>query len=187
MILVRAEESDLPRLLRFRTDAAAWLSTRKGTDQWSNPFPPDRILESIRRGEVYLARESEADREAAATITLDRDADPRLWTPQEQAEPALYVHKLTVDRRFAGTGLGARMLDWAGDQAARQGCRWLRLDAWTTNLELQAYYRKQGFTHVRTSPDPDVVSGWAAQRPALPSSVHGLEVVDTPEAALKNR
>ncbi|MFF8293621.1 GNAT family N-acetyltransferase [Streptomyces sp. NPDC016309] len=164
MIISRAEEADLPRLIRFRTDASAWLSAL-GTDQWAKPFPADHILDSIRRGEVFMIRE-EPHADAAATITLDRDADVRLWTPEEIAEPALYVHKLAVDRAYAGTGLGSALLDWAGEQAVQQGAKWLRLDAWSTNSRLQAYYLKHGFTHVRTADDPEVVSGWAAQRPA---------------------
>lgn len=146
------------------------------------------MLASIRAGEVFLIKEA-VDTDAAATITLDQDADDRLWTPQEQADSARYVHKLTVDRKYAGTGLGARILDWAGDRAARSGAMWLRLDAWTTNTRLHAYYRSQNFEHVRTSPDPSVVSGWAAQRPALRNDAHGfveafdtLPWADTPES-----
>ncbi|MFD9453430.1 GNAT family N-acetyltransferase [Streptomyces sp. NPDC059985] len=182
MILVRAEEADLSRLLKFRTDASAWLSAL-GTDQWSKPFPASHILGSIRRGEVYLAKEH-PEKDAAATITLDRDADPSLWTPTEVAQGALYVHKLAVDRAYAGTGLGTRLLDWAGDRAAQEGVRWLRLDAWTTNTRLQQYYRDHGFTHVRTNLDAQVVSGWAGQRPSRHAS-HGfntasLGAIDTP-------
>ncbi|MGA5578428.1 GNAT family N-acetyltransferase [Streptomyces koyangensis] len=164
MIITPAEEADLPRLLKFRSDASVWLR-RRGTDQWAKPFPATHILASIRRREVFMVRESPHS-DAVATLTLDRDADQRLWTPKEIAEPAMYVHKLAVDRSRAGAGLGGVLLDWAGQQATGRGARWLRLDAWTTNLRLQAYYRDQGFTHVRTSSDPEVVSGWAAQRPA---------------------
>ncbi|MFB9464451.1 GNAT family N-acetyltransferase [Streptomyces cinereospinus] len=164
MIIVPAEEADLPRLIKFRTDASMWLRTL-GTDQWAKPFPADRLLGSIRRGEVFMIRE-QPYADAAATITLDREADTRLWTPEEIAEPALYVHKLAVDRAYAGTGLGSALLDWAGEQAVQQGAKWLRLDAWSTNRRLQAYYLEHGFTHIRTADDPEVVSGWAAQRPA---------------------
>ena len=86
----------------------------------------------------------------AATITVDRWANPDLWTPAEAAEPALYAHKLTVARAYAGRGLGAELLDWAGTRAVESGATWLRLDVWTTNHELQRYYLEQGFTHVRT-------------------------------------
>lgn len=182
MILVPAEETDLPRLLKFRTDAAAWLSVL-GTDQWARPFPAGHIRASIQRGEVFLAKEH-LDKDPAATITLDRDADPALWSPEEVAEGALYVHKLAVDRAYAGTGLGTRLLDWAGTRAAMEGERWLRLDAWSTNTALQRYYLTHGFTHVRTNADQAVVSGWAAQRPARHAG-HGLVVRD--EECLKKR
>ncbi|WP_368857718.1 GNAT family N-acetyltransferase [Streptomyces platensis] len=165
--------------MRFRTDSAAWLR-RQGIDQWSKPFPPEHILASIRAGHVFMIKTSESA-DACATVTLDRDADDRLWSAEERAEPALYVHKLSVDRMLSGTGLGARILDWAGARAAEQGADWLRLDAWTTNPSLHRYYLNQGFQHIRTSTDPSVVSGWTAQRPAGGGSDHGLvEILDGP-------
>jgi GNAT superfamily N-acetyltransferase len=167
VIIVRAQPTDLPRLLRFRTDAAGWLQ-RRGTDQWAQPFPASNIAASIQAGEVFLFKEDPA-LDAVATITLDHTIDPELWdlwTPEERAERALYVHKLVVDRQHAGQDLGGRILDWAGDLAARQGERWLRLDAWTTNTRLHRYYLDHGFHHVRTTQDPNEVSGWLAQRPA---------------------
>ncbi|QHC33925.1 GNAT family N-acetyltransferase [Streptomyces sp. HF10] len=165
MIIVRAQPADLPRLLRFRKDAASWLQPQ-GIDQWSQPFPASNIAASIEAGEVFLFKEDQA-LDAVATVTLDRTIDPELldlWTPEEQAERALYVHKLVVDRQHAGRDLGGRILDWAGDLAARQGERWLRLDAWTTNTRLHRYYLDHGFHHVRTTQDPNEVSGWLAQR-----------------------
>ncbi|MEV5773090.1 GNAT family N-acetyltransferase [Streptomyces antimycoticus] len=175
MIIVRAELSDIPRLIRFRLDAASWLAKR-GIDQWSTPFPSEHMADSVKAGEVFLIKADEGS-EAAATVTLDHKIDPELlglWTAEEQAQPALYVHKLTVDRRFAGRGLGNQVLDWAGDRAAREGAHWLRLDAWTTNAALHRYYLRHGFKHVRTTPDPNEVSGWLAQRPARPAA-HGFD------------
>lgn len=164
MILINAEQADLPRLIQFRRDAAAWLSS-EGIDQWSNPFPSAHIARSIEQGEVFIIRDGAA---VAATVTLDRDADPRIWTSEEAAEPALYVHKLSVDRAYAGRDLGGAILNWASSQAAAAGARWLRLDAWTTNPRLQRYYIDHGFEHLRTVTGGDVVSGWVAQKAALP-------------------
>lgn len=168
MIIKSAGLADVPRLLRFRADAANWLATR-GTDQWSSPFPEDQIRASVEAGEVFLVREN-PHADPAATVTLDRKIDPELWelwTSAERSEPALYVHKIAVDRQYAGADLGGRILDWAADRAAREGARWLRLDAWTTNKRLHLYYLDHGFRHVRTTPDPEEVSGWLAQRPAI--------------------
>jgi GNAT superfamily N-acetyltransferase len=86
-------------------------------------------------------------RRAAATIAINRWAKPELWTEQERAEPALYAHKVTVDRAYSGEGLGAELLDWAGTKAADEGADWLRVDVWTTNERLQHYYLRQGFIY----------------------------------------
>jgi GNAT superfamily N-acetyltransferase len=175
VIIVPAELADLPRLLKFRTDAATWLAVL-GSDQWSEPFPASHIAASIRRGEVFLIRDHPSA-DAVATVTLDQEADELLWTEEERSKDALYVHKLAVDRGYGGAGLGVRILDWAGDQAARRGAKWLRLDAWTTNPRLHRYYQELGFEHVRTVHDPEVGgSGWVAQRPAQSNTKHGLVV-----------
>jgi GNAT superfamily N-acetyltransferase len=102
----------------------------------------------------------------AATITINRYAKPELWTEQEQAEPALYAHKVTVDRAYGGQGLGAELLDWAGTKAADEGADWLRVDVWTTNERLQHYYLREGFTYVRTVVLAHNPSGALFQRPA---------------------
>ncbi|MFJ5122971.1 GNAT family N-acetyltransferase [Kitasatospora sp. NPDC088548] len=174
MIITRAELADLPRLAQFRTDAAAWLA-QAGSDQWSTDFPSDHIARSIQAGEVFVVRESAGADELAATITLDAETDPLLWTAAEREVAAMYVHKLTVDRAYAGQELGTRLLDWAGDRAARRGAKLLRLDAWTSNRRLHQYYVERGFQHVRTVLDPEVGgSGWVAQRKAVVAD-HGFD------------
>ncbi|MEW1760435.1 GNAT family N-acetyltransferase [Streptomyces cyaneofuscatus] len=167
MIVVRAVPADIPRLLQFRTDAARWLNAQ-GSDQWSTPYPPELLNDSVSAGEVYLFHPT-PQAAPVATVTLDQKAEPVLWTEKERSEKALYVHKLTLAHPGSGDGLGARILDWCGDQAAREGAKWLRLDAWTTNTRLHAYYERLGFTHLRTVDDPAAYeSGWVAQRPAVP-------------------
>ncbi|MGX2996175.1 GNAT family N-acetyltransferase [Streptomyces sp. JNUCC 64] len=183
MIIERATPDDLPKLLAFREEAAAWLTLR-GTDQWQRPYPADKLLATIAAGDVFMVRDGSV---TAATITLTCEAEEGLWAPEELEAPSLFVNKLTVARSHAGRDLGGRLLDWAGDQAHRAGVTWVRLDAWTTNTRLQEYYLRHGFAHVRTVTDGGAinggprVSGWLAQRPAAPSETHGL--VDRTEVA----
>ncbi|MFI7087692.1 GNAT family N-acetyltransferase [Streptomyces anulatus] len=166
MKVTRATLDDVPRLQQFRQDAAAWLAGQ-GSDQWSTPYPEELLHASIEAGDVFLFHDDRGPQDPVATVTLDAHADPALWEPEEIKERALYVHKLTLAEPGGGAGLGTRILDWCGDRAARAGARWLRLDAWTTNTALQDYYRKHGFTHLRTIlGDEAYGSGWVAQRPA---------------------
>ncbi|MDL5202343.1 GNAT family N-acetyltransferase [Streptomyces sp. ALI-76-A] len=175
MRIIPARPDDVSKLLAFREEAAAWLS-RLGTDQWRRPYPADKLLETIKAGTVFMVVDGDA---TVATITLTRDAEAGLWTEQELAEPSLFINKLTVARTHAGANVGGRLLDWAGDRAYRAGAKWLRLDAWTTNEGLQAYYLRQGFEHVRTVLEGAAVnggprvSGWLAQRPTRPAE-HGF-------------
>ena len=168
MRIAQAVPDDLETLIAFRDQAANWLAAR-GIDQWSEPWPSDDLmvdgmLRNIHAGETFIVRDD--DDTPAATITINRWAEPDLWTEAERAEPALYAHKATVDRAYAGQGLGAELLDWAGTRAANEGALWLRVDVWTTNDKLQQYYLDQGFTHVRTVVLPHNPSGALFQRPA---------------------
>lgn len=152
----------------MRAEASGWLG-KLGTDQWSRPFPDEqsqsnRLLTGILNGETWMVRDGDS---TVATITINRDANPLLWHEAERAEPARYAHKMTVRRSHSGSGLGGRLLDWAGSRAAAEGAKWLRLDAWTSNTALHAYYLRQGFEHVRTVVRHDYPSGALFQRPAV--------------------
>ncbi|MER5222356.1 GNAT family N-acetyltransferase [Streptomyces flaveus] len=176
MIITPAQPGDVAKLLAFREEAAAWLA-HLGSDQWQRPYPADLLLATIKAGTVFMVMDGET---TAATITLTPEAEPGLWTDQELSEPSRFVNKLTVARTHAGQNLGGRLLDWAGDRAYRDGAKWLRLDAWTTNEPLQRYYLRQGFEYVRTVREGDAVnggprvSGWLAQRLTGPTD-HGFE------------
>jgi hypothetical protein len=119
MIIERADADDLGVILTLRTEASEWLAQR-GIDQWAVAWPnPEqqnrRILTSIEAGETWMIRdENEA---TMATVALDTFSDPRLWTPDEQADPAMYMHRLIVRRKHAG--LGSEIMDWACHRAHR--------------------------------------------------------------------
>ncbi|MGW5305319.1 GNAT family N-acetyltransferase [Streptomyces griseoluteus] len=175
MIITPAEPQDVSKLLAFREEAAAWLRGL-GSDQWSRPYPADKLVATIEAGTVFMLRDGHA---IAGTITITPEAEEGLWTSDELAEPSMFINKLTVDRAYAGQDLGGRLIDWAGDRAHRAGARWIRLDAWTTNERLQRYYLEHGFTFVRTVREGTAVnggprvSGWLAQRTARPAD-HGF-------------
>ncbi|MFF2396050.1 GNAT family N-acetyltransferase [Nocardia sp. NPDC058114] len=165
MIIDRAVSSDVEQVLAMRSEAAAWLR-RLGTDQWS--VEPDgfrtHVLAGIEAGETWMLREGS---ETVATITIDSRPDPLLWTADEQAESASYLKRLIVRRSHAGCGLGAQLLKWGLDRSANIGVSWYRCDVWTTNIALQDYYRRLGFTLVRAIARDDLPSSALFQRRPL--------------------
>ena len=142
----------------------------KNTDQWAKPWPSrvghkERIRNDLLRGKTWLVWD---DKTVAATITIDTDepvsAQGRpIWPAHKRGEAALYVRRVIVRRKYSGLRLGAGLLDWAADVAKRDyGATLIRIDVWTTNTELHAYYQEQGFTRC-PGRDPAELPGYPAQ------------------------
>jgi GNAT superfamily N-acetyltransferase len=75
-------------------------------------------------------------------------------------ERELYIRLLITSRKFTGLGVGARLIEYARDEASRRGIDLLRVDCWAGgDGELPRYYEGQGFTPtVRFN-----VDGWIGQ------------------------
>jgi hypothetical protein len=140
--------------------ATARLHAR-GIQQWPARFAPSKAVPDIEAGRAYIVWDGS---DAIATAILSPNGDKDFWTPEELADPAYYVSKISTVSGYGG--LGAAVLDWCGRQTARQGGQRLRLDAWRTNFDLQKYYLSQGFRHVRTVELAHRNSGALFERPA---------------------
>ncbi|MFD8697591.1 GNAT family N-acetyltransferase [Kitasatospora purpeofusca] len=155
-----ATPDELPLVEELLTGAGAWLASL-GSDQWQFPPRRERLLDSMSRGECFIAFR---DDEPVGTLTVDEQADPEFWQADDEPETALYVHRMAITRAVAGQAVGAQMLDWAADRAVAAGKRRLRLDAWKTNPGLHRYYLSKGFTLVRTIDLPHRQSGALFER-----------------------
>lgn len=151
-------------------EAADWLRTHKDTDQWARPWPNragqrERILNDLLKGKTWIVWDEDI---AAATITVDTDEplhqnEQPVWPEHRRDAAALYVRRVIVSRRYAGIGLGAALLDWAADVAKRDyGTKIIRIDVWTTNTELHAYYEGQNFMRCEGR-DPEELANYPSQ------------------------
>lgn len=173
-VIRRARPYERDQVVGLVSDASRWLGSR-GLDQWQYPPRAGRIENGITAGEVWVLEGP--DGELIGTMALDSRADHEFWRAEDDPQAALYAHRMVVARRAAGHGLGAEMLDWAGSQAVRAGKKWLRLDAWRTNDQLQRYYLAQGFEHLRTVKLSHRGSGALFQRPAYEVATPRLTTV----------
>lgn len=172
LTLRRAQHADLPGVLTLLADTADWLLSQ-GVRQWPRGgFGPERIEPLIEERVLYVLDDElryldpEDNAPPVATVALDAHADKEFWTRRDAPGDALYVHKLAVARPWSGAGLGDALLDWAGLAVQEAGLSWLRLDCAKGNPRLQDYYRRRGFTHLRTVDLPHRASGALFQRPA---------------------
>ncbi|XRQ03896.1 GNAT family N-acetyltransferase [Actinomadura welshii] len=99
---------------------------------------------------------------------------------------AVYLHRLVIHRDYAGRGLGAELIDWAGRKGAsrQRNAELIRIDVWTDNTELHEYYRRQGFTDVaiRTTSD-NTPSGALFEKPlASVTAAPSPRIVERPGA-----
>jgi GNAT superfamily N-acetyltransferase len=167
LVLRPAKPENQNEVHKLTREAADWLRRYRDTDQWSKPWPgrDRRMRNDLLRGKTWLVWD---DTTAAGTITIDpeepTDAYGRpVWPTHKRHELALYVRRVIVSRSYAGIGLGARLLDWAADVAMRDyGAALIRVDVWTTNRKLHAYYRTQRFTRVEGR-DPRELADYPSQ------------------------
>jgi ribosomal protein S18 acetylase RimI-like enzyme len=169
-----ARGEDIDTILRWRRETAAWLSEKYGTDQWSTPFLRSRLERWADRGDTFMAS-LEPGGAPVATITSSAEPDPDLWTPEECAKPARYVFKANVVRDQAGRGIGECLIKWTLTKAAEAGVDSVRIDVWSTNENLQDFYRHLGFEYLRTIPGTNSGALFEAQAIVVP----GLPIVET--------
>jgi GNAT superfamily N-acetyltransferase len=161
---------DLDCVRALVREAADWLQASKSTDQWARPWPNraahrERMLNDLIKGKVWIVWDGQA---AAATITVDTEEplnldEQPIWPPRKRQAPAMYVRRVVVSRNYAGLGLGAALLDWAAEVARTDyAAAFLRIDVWTTNLGLHAYYKGQGFTRCQGR-DPRELGSYPSQ------------------------
>lgn len=154
MRLARPDELDT--VISLLDERIQWLRDR-GSDQWSTGRTfRTRLRNSISRKETWLLLDGGV---AIGTVSISTDGDPDFWQPEELAERAIYVGKMATRVERSGQGLGALMIQWAQDYAARAGIGRVRWDVWRTNKQLQDYYRGLGAKHVRTVEDAERWSG----------------------------
>jgi GNAT superfamily N-acetyltransferase len=153
-----AEARDLEDIHGLIGEAAGWLQGTKNTDQWARPWPNRQARDTRLRQAVkdHLTWMLHIDGHLAGTITIREQGSSDLWEVAELLDPAVYVSRLIVRRRYAGRKIGAALLDWAGLQGiSRWKANWARVDVWTTNTKLHAYYKEHGFAYLRTIPFAD--------------------------------
>jgi GNAT superfamily N-acetyltransferase len=137
--------ADVPVVLGLLDRAVEWLVALGRTGQWgtepasTNPRRREQAHGWVDSGGLYLA---EVDGLPVGALVVG--AAPGYVPPS--ADPELYVNLLVTDRRHAGHGIGARLLDHARRLARQGGVSVLRVDCYRGgDGALVRYYQRQGF------------------------------------------
>ncbi len=136
-----AGPGELDAFVALLEGAGGWL-WRRGIRQWepgSHHAQLPRLTRDLERGCVHLAR---IEGKLAAGVILDWERGP-LW--QDRPGDAGYVYKLAVARALAGRGVGLALLRHCESHTAQSGRQFVRLDCWSGNDRLRAYYADNGY------------------------------------------
>jgi len=139
IILRQAEGADAEELLQVILDAYEPLR------QLQIPFPAgyatlEMIQNNIAAHECYLLIKNGA---IAATVTLDRDDQPRL----KELSSLPFIRWFAVGPRFKGQGYGAQLLNWLEQEiiAGKHGQPGVMLATATRHPWLAPMYERRGY------------------------------------------
>lgn len=143
LIVKLARPEDAETLVELLNQARQYKLERDD-DAWTSvPFTIEELQQRIEKGNTYAAWR---DNELVGTLVLLWE-DKMTWGNQPPI--AVYLHQLAINDDHRGLGLGAKLLDWADHQAAKNGRELLRIDIPPENKGLRDYYRKIGFKWVK--------------------------------------
>jgi len=117
----------------------------QGIEQWDEIYPDGPVIaQDIATGTLHVLDGPEG---IIGCVTVDRRPDP-LWQGlrwSADGVPFAAVHRLMVRPSFQGRGLAKRLMLHAEVNAREQGCRSIRLDAFTKNPAALALYQGLGY------------------------------------------
>lgn len=137
--------------LRFRNDqpddfiavlreVGQWL-TDTGREMWQvDTLTPANLFDDYTRGNCYVLY---ADGTPAATFTLQWK-DP-LYYADVPDNTAGFIHKVAIQRAFAGQNLFESILDFCRQRCLEQNIREIQLETDATRPPLMRFYERHGF------------------------------------------
>lgn len=154
-----ATPADADAVIAFYDDLIDQIGSLPTAPNWEKGVYPthDYLRECIAAGEFFVAQLPDAPAPAdekgtprlagACLLRLgqDEEYDRIPWKVAARPDQILVVHLIASATWAAGHGVGRALLDYACDEARRNGCTVVRLDTLTTNTPAQHLYERYGF------------------------------------------
>lgn len=146
----QATAKDTKAVLALLLETARWFK-KSGSTQWNGLLEgtdTHRTEEKILEGDVFVYRRD--DQIAGMVMLLQNPSawDETLWRDQAIVEDAIYLHRIAINRQYAGEAIGEKILKWAHESIRFEGKERIRLDCIAQNEFLNAYYQKAGYTYL---------------------------------------
>ncbi len=145
IMVKQANECDIPIIEEILLDAVNWMSKSGLQNKWNESNVRwSNLSESYKINDFYISYQNGLP---TACIALT-DYDPTYWPNIPKGE-SLYLHKVAVNRIFAGKGFSKELIDFAKNLAINYGINAIRLNCNKHQNKLRAVYENQGFICVK--------------------------------------
>lgn len=134
---------DIDEAIDIMREATCWL-INIGKPLWKlEDLTKERLLKDNKIDEFYVFR---INNESAGAMIL-KWQDTLFWPSAKHGESG-FIHKLSVRRKYSGTGISNKMIEQAIKECKKRNIVFLKLDCDASREKLCSFYEKFGFTQV---------------------------------------
>lgn len=151
MDITQAKPEQLKEILHLVEVCTRHMNVQ-GSEQWKKDvYPTDEMLEQdIEQGNLHILKD-EIDL-IVAIVVVDDVGDPEYDALEWKYNDGTigYMHRMCIHPDLQGTGLAARMWEFAEDLAKQRGYTHMRLDTYMGNKQVQGMIDRRGYERVGT-------------------------------------
>lgn len=143
-----AEKKDIQSILNIIKQRCDWFK-ENNISQWSNyylkKYDENYFGEVMQKYKLYVV---EQQNEVIGVFLL-KEEDKTYWPNDDSA---YYIHHLAT--KLGYPGIGEKIIRFIEKLAKENAKKYIRLDCRKSNLELNAYYKRQGFQYKGSGAKP---------------------------------
>ncbi len=140
----RAKILEIPEIITICKACAVYMISNE-IYQWNEHYPSAATFErDIERDELYVL---EADEKVIGTVVISTRMDDE-YVPVKWLSPnsnSVYIHRLSINPNQQGKGYAQQLMDFAENQAKKNGFVSVRLDTFSQNKRNQRFYEQRGY------------------------------------------
>lgn len=144
---------DIPRLVRLYEETVDYLESHTNYPGWKKGVYPGREEAESGVGEKTLYVAEKEGRIIGSVILNGRQEaayQSAGWETFAEPEEVMVIHTFLVHPDLSGLGVGRRLLEFAGEQAVKEGKKTIRLDVYEKNTPAIRLYERMGYRYVKT-------------------------------------
>lgn len=150
--------NDIAQVMEIKTEVLEFFNSLNDP-QWNEYYPIEEdFLQDIESNSLFVARDENL---VVGFMALGKDFPPLYKSLPFKAEltKSMVLHRFAVRKEYRSRGLASFMLNSAISICLQLNCYNIIADTHETNLPMQKFLEKFGFTYVSTFKFPEIKEG----------------------------